>query len=65
MLDGWTKEVDISGYFVYIGMFEMAITPPLDLRVRPEDKVEGPFGVTVAFYFKGYNKRNQPVFEYT
>ena len=63
-LDGWEKEVDLAEYFVDRGMFEMIITPPLDLRVKPKDKVVEPYGVRVAFHYIGKRRSGMPIFEY-
>ena len=63
-LDGWEKEVDIAEYLVDRGVFEVAINPPLDLRVKSEDKVKGPFGVRVAFHYIGIRRSGIPIFEY-
>lgn len=63
-LDGWEKEVDLEEYFVDRGVFEMMINPPLNLRVKPENKVEGPFGVVVAFHYIGKRRSGKPIFEH-
>ena len=63
-LDGWEKIIDIAPTLIEKGSFEIGITPPLDLRIKPESKVTRPSGVNAIFRDTGRRLRDgTPIFE--
>ena len=63
-LDGWEKEVEVEESLVKTGEVEIIISPPLDLKVKPQDRVKTHYGVRVAFHYIGTRKSGMPIFEY-
>ena len=62
-LNGWRKEEQFFGS-VLSGRIEVVLHPPIDILVKSKE-VEPSHAVWAAFEYRGKNKGNLPIFEYT
>lgn len=63
-IDGWMKPVEIDPVTKMSGRVRIALHGPLEMMVRPGDKVTNAKSTTVEFYHYGQRKNGLPIFEY-
>lgn len=64
-IGGWEKVVDIDPSFVRRGDLEVALHPPMDILIKPCDRVPEIVGpLRVRLFLSGYRNSKIPVFKY-